>query len=69
MRGWRVEGEPAVALAPAHGALIGLALPAGKHAVRLRYRPAAAVWGVGAGIAALALLLAAGFLPAPRVRR
>ncbi len=50
--GWRatIDGRPASVVA-ANVAFRALAVPAGSHAVELRYRPASVLWGVGLSLA------------------
>jgi uncharacterized membrane protein YfhO len=60
-RGWRAEvNGAAVRVLPADGAFQGMRLPAGEHAVDLRYRPRGLVAGISVGVAGLlGLILAA----------
>ncbi|HEY2031830.1 MAG TPA: YfhO family protein [Myxococcales bacterium] len=55
-QGWRVrvDGKPAPALA-VDGAILGTVVPAGRHAVEMRFRPTGFLEGIG--IALLALLV------------
>jgi len=57
--GWqaRVDGRPAPLYAP-FGALRGVAVPAGSHAVELRYRPLPALAGAALSALGLAICLA-----------
>jgi hypothetical protein len=59
-RGWRatVDGRPAPVVRADH-ALVGVPLPAGRHAVSLSYRPLALVLGGAVSAVTAALLLAA----------
>jgi hypothetical protein len=59
-RGWRatVDGRPAP-ITVANLLYRGVALPAGRHRVCLRYRPRLVVWGAGATLLAVVLGLAA----------
>ena len=60
-KGWRAEvNGAAVRVLPADGAFQGMRLPAGEHAVDLRYRPRGLVAGISVGVAGLlGLILAA----------
>jgi hypothetical protein len=53
-RGSRGERFP---LATVNHAFVGIGVPAGRHELRLRYRPASVVWGAAAGALGAALLL------------
>jgi uncharacterized membrane protein YfhO len=53
-KGWqaRVDGAP-VRVLPADGAFQGMRLPAGEHAIELRYRPRGLLAGISVGVAGL----------------
>lgn len=67
--GWRatVDGEP-VPLLRANGALTALVVPAGRHRVLLRYRPASLGWGLACASLAAAALAAGTWLTVRRRR-
>jgi hypothetical protein len=56
--GWRVrvDGKPAPALA-VDGALLGTVVPAGRHAVEMRFRPTGFFEGIAVALAALLVTL------------
>ena len=64
----RVDGQDAPLLRVNHS-LLGVALPAGEHAVEFAFRPAALYRGIWISLAALAALLAAGAWGARAARR
>ncbi|MEK7474930.1 MAG: hypothetical protein AAB152_04760 [Candidatus Coatesbacteria bacterium] len=68
LRGWRMEAPATARLAIVRGALLGVSLPPGDHAVRIRYDPWQARAGLCLGLLASVALLAAGFR-APARRR
>jgi hypothetical protein len=57
-QGWRVrvDGKPAPALA-VDGAILGTVVPAGRHAVEMRFRPTGFFEGIAIAIASLLVLL------------
>jgi hypothetical protein len=59
--GWTAsdEADRRLAVLPANGPFLAIAIPAGDHAVRLRYRPPGLSTGLGIAIGSLALALAA----------
>jgi len=62
LKGWKVAAGPKEArIEPAHGALIGVRLPAGEHRVRLIYDPWTIPAGLTLSLLGLAALLTAGF--------
>jgi hypothetical protein len=57
--GWSARGSRGerLPLATVNHAFVGIGVPAGRHEMRLRYRPESAVWGAAAGALGAALLL------------
>jgi hypothetical protein len=68
--GWRatIDGERAP-LRRVNGLFYGLAVPAGRHRVLLRYRPASFAWGLALSALAAAALVAGTVLDRRRRRR
>jgi hypothetical protein len=62
-RGWRarVDGKPAPTLA-VDGAILGAVVPAGRHSVELRFRPAGFLEGIAVALAALLFLIVTKFV-------
>ena len=68
--GWeaQVDGK-AASLRRSHGTFMSLELPAGRHAVELRYRPASVYAGALVSLGTLVLLLAVVLVSRLRRRR